>query len=384
MKNWAILLLSVMLAACSTPPVQERQAESLFNDQLFASPSQRISADDVFALSPAMKHYLNVEIAGQLRAKGRQQGLFNALYRKGQLRLEYDSAQTRNAAQTFEARTGNCLSLVIMTAALAKEIGLSIQYNSVSVDETWSRSGDIYFSSRHVNLTLGPKRIDMRAGYNMNPPLTIDFLPPEELDRQRARSISEETIVAMYMNNRAAESLVQGQLADAYWWAREAIRQAPAFLTSYNTLGVVYRRHGNAPQAEQVFRHVLALQPGNTMFMYNLVQVLNDLGRMEESRLLALELERLQPYPPYYFFNLGMEAMQREDFKAAKDLFAKEVARDPYNHEFQFRLATAYFSLGEIKQADRHLQRALENSTTHSDRGLYAAKLERLKSYHVN
>jgi Tfp pilus assembly protein PilF len=379
MKNWASLLFTMMLVGCADTPVVQRP-EHFFSDHLFAAPSERISVDDVFAVSADMKHFLSVEIAGQLRTKGLPQGLFNALYTKGQLKLEYDSAKTRNAAQTFDARTGNCLSLVIMTAALAKEIGLPVHYNSVSTDETWSRSGDIYFSIRHVNLTLETTPIGAR-GYNVNPSLTIDFLPPEDTGRLRVRAISEEAIVATYMNNRAAESLAQGRLADAYWWAREAIRQAPAYLPSYNTLGVIYRRHGNLPEAEQVLEHALAREPKNTIVMYNLAQLLKSLGRVAESQVLTVELERLEPYPAYYFFNLGMTATQRGDFRAAKDLFAKEVERDPYNHEFQFQLASAYFVLGEIKQADRHLKLALENSTTRNERDLYAAKLDRLNAY---
>jgi hypothetical protein len=33
------------------------------------------------------------------------------------------------------------------------------------------------------------------------------------------------------MNNRAAEALVQGKIDDAYWWAREALVQSPAFMS---------------------------------------------------------------------------------------------------------------------------------------------------------
>ncbi len=54
--------------------------------------------------------------------------------------------------EAFQARTGNCLSLVIMTAAFAKEVGLPVRFQSVYVPETWSRSGNLYFSSGHVNL----------------------------------------------------------------------------------------------------------------------------------------------------------------------------------------------------------------------------------------
>ena len=122
--------------ACATRPEQHADAR-FFSDAKFAAPAERIRAEDVFALSPAMKRYLEHDIADKLRRGGRQQGLVDALYSKGELRLEYDSAMTRNAAQAFEARSGNCLSLVIMTAAFAKELGLAVNYQSLYTDETW-------------------------------------------------------------------------------------------------------------------------------------------------------------------------------------------------------------------------------------------------------
>ncbi|MDQ2962128.1 MAG: hypothetical protein M3R31_03050 [Pseudomonadota bacterium] len=378
MKNWGVLLFSVTLAACATAPVT--RTEQLFRDDLFAAPSERISADDVFALSDDMKRYLSAEIAGQLRAKGPQRGLIDALYDKTQLKLDYDAEKTRNAAQTFAARAGNCLSLVIMTAAFAKEIGLPVRYQRVLVDDTWSRSGDKYFVSSHVNLTLGIGHIADRILDYDSTPLTIDFLQPESIRGRRLRVLGEDTIVAMYMNNRAAESLAQGQLNNAYWWARRAVEHDPRFLSSYNTLGVVYRNHGNLQEAERVLTHVLELEPANTEVMSNLALVFNDEGRVAESQALTGKLEQLQPYPPFHFFNLGLAAMRNDDFKAAKDLFAKEVDRDAYYHEFRFWLAAAYLGLGEIEQARRELTIALGNSTTRKEHELYAAKLDRIRS----
>src|SRR5204863_7553191 len=138
---------------------------------------------------------------------GPQRGLVEALYSKTQLKLEYDSELTRNAAETFKARAGNCLSLAIMTAAFAKEMGLAVRYQRVLVDDAWSRSGGIYFASLHVNLTLGTTQTGVHMLDSQNTPMTIDFLPGTDLRGRRMRVLQEDTIVAMYMNNRAAEAL---------------------------------------------------------------------------------------------------------------------------------------------------------------------------------
>ena len=56
---------------------------------------ERIHADDVFALSPAMKRYLEHEAADKLRARGRQQGLVDAVGR----RRGFGRIAGRNAAR---------------------------------------------------------------------------------------------------------------------------------------------------------------------------------------------------------------------------------------------------------------------------------------------
>lgn len=380
MKSWGALLCSLLLAACASPPVAQRP-ESPFRDDLFAPPSVGISASEVFALSSDMRNYLQNEIADQLRTKGPQRGLIDALYDKNQLKLDYDVELTRDAAQTFAARAGNCLSLVIMTAAFAKEMGLPARYQRVLVDDAWSRSGDMYFSSSHINLTLGNTEIGDHILDDKTAQLTIDFVEPRDMFRRRVREITEDTVVAMYMNNRAAESLARGQVTDAYWWAREAIVQDPRFLSSYNTLGVVYRHHGNLRQAESVLSHVLELEPANTQVMSNLVLVFTDEGRTQDATALSRKLEQLEPFPPFYFFNLGRIAMDQGDYEAARKLFAKEVDRDVYYHEFHFWLAAAYLGLGETRQAREQLALAMETSTTHKQHELYAAKLDRLRAY---
>ncbi len=391
MNRWMVLLLSSLLAACAAAPVAplaQRDAQ-LLHDRLFAAPTERIGAGDLFALNDEMKRYIDVAIAEPARIKGRQRALIDALYSNGQLRLEYDTEMTRNAAQAFAARSGNCLSLVIMTAAFAKELGLTVAYQKVFVDDTWARTGDIQLSIGHVNVTLGRRKTDQGGvGYRVgvkpqeSDSMTIDFLPSTDLRAVRTREIGEEIIVAMYMNNRAVEALAGGRTDDAYWWAREAVARTPGFLMAYNTLGAIYRHHGNPQQAEQVLSHLLEREPRNTQAMSNLIPVLNDLGRVEEAQRLAVRLQELDPDPPFSHFNRGMTAMRAGDLKTAKDEFAREVARAPDYHEFHFWLGIAYLNLGELKPARTHLTLAMQNSTTRRDHDLYAAKLARINELH--
>ena len=356
------------------------RTEALFNDRLFVAPSERINVDDVFALSEEMQHFLSARLTAKQRGTDPRVELVDAIYVKGQLRLDYDSATTRNAAQAFAARSGNCLSLVIMTAAFARAMGLPVQFQSVYVDQTVVRDDDMLYFIGHVNLNLGTRQGTSQSKSSGPELLTVDFLPPSEAQRLRTRRIGDETIVAMYMNNKAAEAIARGKLDDAYWWARAAVAQAPDFLSIYNTLGVLYRRHGNPAEARKVLAYALERDPENTHAMANLVGVLNDLGQTAEAKNVARKLERLEPNPPYGYFDSGLQAMRDGNYPAARDLFAKEVERSPHVHEFHFWLANAYAALGDAARARSQMLLALEYSATGREHDLYATKLARLKS----
>jgi Tfp pilus assembly protein PilF len=380
MKRWAILLASALIAGCANLPGAPGP-EPLLADRLFAAPTERIRSDDIFAVSPEMKRYVATDIADAVRIHGPAQGLFAALNSGNALQLEYESTMTRNAAQSFAARAGNCLSLVIMTAAFAKELGLAVTYNKVYVEDAPSRVDDIYLSVGHVNLTLGaPHSVVAARALGRSDDLTIDFMPPRDLRGLRSRPIAESTIVAMYMNNRAVEAMAAGQLDDAYWWAREAIQQDPDFGSAYNTLGAVYHRHRDFAQAERVLRHALARDPTGTQVLSNLAGVLDAVGRTAEANEFRRTLAKLEPDPPFGYYRRGLVAMRTGDYRLAKELFAKEVERAPDFHEFHFWLAAASIELGELDLARKEMTLAMESSPTRGDRDLYSAKLKRINA----
>lgn len=374
------LLVLALLTGCASPrPVAPAPPSTLLADAAFAPPSQPIGSAGLFTLSPAMRAYLKSPAFGaHLRDSGMERGLLNALYSHSDLQLEYDASKTGTAAETYAARSGNCLALVIMTAAFAKELGMTVRYQSVDVEQSWSRSGGLYVGSGHVNVVLGHRArafYDASAGQE----LVVDFLAPKDAGRLRTRKLEEQDIVALYMNNRAVETLEENHLDDAYWWARGAIASEPANAAPYNTLGVIYQKHGDLALAEQAYRAALAREPDNVAVMQNLGPILASTGRGAEAQALAERVARLQPAPPFHYFNQGMLAMQHGDYRAARDLFAREVERAPYDDEFHFWLAQALLRLGDAAHADRQLAMAADTSIRPGDRQRYIAKLAHLR-----
>ena len=379
MRCGIMVLVSLALSACATPVPVPVEPASLLHDTAFQPRS--VPADPgVLALSEPMRHYLRTEIAGQVRQLGKLRGLVAALQSDRQLKVEYDSTFTRTAAETFEARAGNCLSLTLMTAALARELGLAVSFQRIVTNPFWTRSGNLLISGGHVNILLEPSRAVDSTVFGAVSGIIIDFEPGADIRSQRSREIGEQTVIAMYMNNRAAEAIIAGSLDEAYWWARGALLHEPSFLEAFNTLGVVYSRHGDLAHAERVFRAVLAVEAENVTGMRNLAGVLEQRGTPGEALALREKLQRIEPYPPFHFFDLGVAALKRKDFAAARDGFLRELDRNAYYHEVHFGLAAAYFGLGEIRASQKHLGTALKTSTNRREQDLYAAKLEWLRS----
>ena len=185
----------------------------------------------------------------------------------------------------------------------------------------------------------------------------------------------------MYMNNRAAEALVLGQIDNAYWRAREAIRLDPRFLSSYNTLAVIYLRHNDAARAATVLQASLSSAPDNPRMLANYAQALRVLKRGAEADAAQARLAAVEPHPPFFYFNRGQAAMKTGDFYTARQMFKLELARAPDYHEFHYALAAADFGLGRLEEARSELAIALDNAVKRTDHDLYAAKLDKLKSY---
>ncbi len=384
MRRALLIVASLMLGACATPaPVPVAEPPSLLNDAAFA-PSAVPRDPGVFAVSAAMRNYLRQDIARQVRDQGPLRGLVAALESDTQLKLEYDTAVTRTAAEAFEARAGNCLSLTVMTAALARELGLSVSFQRVFSEPLWTRSDDTLFASGHVNILLQGAAATGSKTYDRIKGVVVDFTPGVDLLRLRSQEILDHTVMAMFMNNRAAEALRRGAVDEAYWWVRGATLQDPRFLEAFNTLGVIYARHGDLGFAERTFRHVLALESENVSAIANLAGLFERQGRKVAALELRERLRRIEAQPPFHFFDLGIAALKRKDYASAREHFSRELSRNAFFHEAHFGLAVALLGLGELAPAHKQLAAALETSTNRRDHDIYAAKLAWLRSKHVD
>jgi Flp pilus assembly protein TadD len=378
MKLLLAVLASALLSSCATvPPVD---VETMLSDAEFEEYRAVHEAADIFALTPAMRGYLAREVLPAVHSRGPQKGLVEALYSTEHLRLSYEALTTRTASEAFEARAGNCLSLVIMTAAFAKTMGLETRYQQVRAEDLWVRDGNLVHLVGHVNLALGRGQSIVHRASSPVEWLTVDFIPLEDAQHLRSLVIGEDRVIAMYYNNKAAEALSGGMTGPAYWWARAAVQADRRYAAAAVTMGVVMHRQGLLDKAELAQRAALQLDPDSAPALHNLAAMLQASGRAQEGAQVLRRLKAVEPDNPITAHAAGMLAFQSGDFVRARDAFRSAVRRAPDDQEFHFMLAMSHQRLGDTQQAIEHLQRAQALAPTADRRRAYAEKIARIQA----
>ncbi|MCA0176036.1 MAG: tetratricopeptide repeat protein [Proteobacteria bacterium] len=385
-----LTVLAAALVGCAhvtqdAPPTEPVLAQALARaDARFAPLPVVEDADSALRVSATMQAYLNDVIRPLLR-KGDdpRRVLLHALLDQRRLRLEYDGGPTRNAAQAFDDRRGNCLSLVLMSAAFADEMGLRVRLRQVLAPPSFTHSEGLVIAAGHVNLSLAPpNNVHRVTGPLGDSEWVVDFLPGQDLAHQQVREVSRPQVGAMYLNNRAAEALAAGDLARAYALARTAVGRAPNDANARNTLAVVLYRGGLVPEAEAVLREVLGQAPTHLAALTNLHGLLaTRAGTADtaEAAVLAQRLARLQPDPPYAQYERGRQALAQSRWAEARDALAQALQRAPEDPLVHHAMAQALLGLGRVDDAMRHLQQAQRFSTDTAQRQRFLAKLDALR-----
>ena len=142
MKTALALIPALLLSACAS--VGRIQADAaLLQDTLFQPAHPPLDAAAALTLSAPIRAWIDTDFRQRNAARDPLGWLLQAFQRDHPLGLRYDTGHTRTAAEAYAARAGNCLSLALLTGAVAREIGLPVHYQAVFVPDTWSRNGDL-------------------------------------------------------------------------------------------------------------------------------------------------------------------------------------------------------------------------------------------------
>lgn len=214
----------------------------------------------------------------------------------------------------------------------------------------WSGSGTATSSSSPATSTPGVGIQGRRY--------TVDFDRSVVATRGWLRIVDDHRALAHLYNDRGAELLAQGDHAGARACFDAALARDVGFAAAWNNLGVPQLRVGDPKGAERAYFVVLAHDGEHLPTLTNpasLYRARGWSGRLAESERRMLEVQRRDPF---HDFILGLGHEPRGEFAAAADYFQRAIRLHDGEFRFHLALARVYQEMGELRRAERSLERA--------------------------
>jgi tetratricopeptide (TPR) repeat protein len=263
--------------------------------------------------------------------------------------LEYEVTSTFTPPVTFRERQGNCLSATMLFVLLAREAGLEVDYQLVSVPPTWTDEPDVLVVSTHVNALVSARN---------DRDYVVDFNEIGYNERFPSRTIGDNHVLALFYNNLGAEALIRKEHALSFRYFRAAIEADPGVSAIWSNIGVLYARTGFDQHAEAAYLQALAGNARNRTALANLVNLYEDRGDHEAAELYREHVRRYQERNPYYHFSLAKRAYSEQrldDALAAVDRALRLKGDEQQFHELR---GMTYLGLGRESEAEKSFARA--------------------------
>lgn len=373
-----VIILNGLMGCSSTEQVEHKHKaplnvpaslllEGVFEKTEVEKPTQ------IFALSPIQqKQFLDYYYASENQDELSHHRLYNYL----ELTVDgfHYRGETYNAQVAHARKEGNCLSLAILTTALARLVGLEVEYQLVSSAPVYRRYEKLMFLSSHVrtivyanNYVAPPNTLVIRK-----PSIVIDYFP-EDGDIT-GLSVNHQDFVSMYYQNLAANAVLMKRFEHAHSLLMAAMNVSPSNAETLNTLAILYKQTGYVEAARELLEFAYANTSASANLISNFAQLLEQQGDSKRAALLRDEIIHIDDHNPYRWLDLANEFYAKGNFKLANKYFLRAVDVAPYLHEGHFGLAITFAKLGRKTRAQTAFESARTLAKYTPKEGMYNAK----------
>jgi len=287
----------------------------------------------------------------------------------------YES-KTYTASDALALSRGNCMSLAVVTTALANLAELDIEYQLIDSSPVYEMKDNVANKGVHIrSLIYQPDDSDpntTRSG------IKIDYFPGE--DGRFIGNVTFEEYIALYYRNIAAQGLSEGNYADTHWYSLESMQYDPLSPDAHNMLAVAYKRVGDLTKAEEIYQYGIHQASNKLTLLKNYHILLSEQGREEEAEAVSQRLATMDDPSPVHWFKVARYSYESDDYNEAILYYNRAIEIAPYLHEAHLGIALSYYQLGQYEKAQVAFQRALLNVNDVLTRERYAGKLEALES----
>jgi tetratricopeptide (TPR) repeat protein len=326
-----------------------------------------VGEGEVLALSPEMRDFLDAHVNRAGSANVKLQQLANAIIDEDTFGVTYDD-RTRTAADTFRTRRGNCLSFSTLFVAMARDVGLTAQFQEVGIPPDWTLDNDTYVLNQHVNVFVDLELQGTRV---------VDFNIADFRASYPMRRILDSRALAHYYNNVGVERMQAGDTASALACFRTAIADSDRrFSPAWVNLGTLYLRNGHPAHAEAAYLEALRADRSDLVAMSSLARLYERLGDRERAVAYRKNVVHHRNLNPYYRYELARRAYSAQDWDAAIGHLKYAVRKRPNEDQFCFLLGLSYLQKGNEREARRWFDRAEELAATDALKRTYSRKAD--------
>lgn len=389
-RLFVLTVCPFLIFGCASLPKHHIETIPIDQFHAFAGPEGRLifpqSADadipnvDILALSDDIRALLDESITPIKNEKKRLYTLVEILINKVRFDTRNDPYGTRTAQETYDTGTANCLSLSNLFVAMARYVGLSVQYQEVPTPPNWIRTGEVLFNTRHIGALIDVNNYPgymVHLGYKEANKIIVwnsasdrYFFSPSKLDPfgdeinpRFGTPIPDHRALAQYFNNIASQFLAEGNLPDAFRYFVRAIKVDPKLSYAWSNLGVVYSRNNQFEAAEAAYLQgmsVISRRDDITALniMNNLAKLYERTGDNEKAELYLKEVASFREKNPYYLYMMARSSYHEALYEQSIKYYKAAIRRKDDDHLFYYGLALAYSKLGDLEGVKKNIDKA--------------------------
>ncbi|MBT8047102.1 MAG: tetratricopeptide repeat protein [Xanthomonadales bacterium] len=329
-----------------------------------------VSQREILLLSTEMTAFLDKHIDRDANQNLKLAQLIYAVIGEDRFLLSYDDS-TRTAAGTFASRRGNCISFTNMFVAMARDVGLKVNFQEVDIPPDWSMTGETVLLSQHVNAL-----VDMKSALSR----VVDFNTLEYNVKNEARVISDERARAHFFNNIGVEHMLADESGRAFANFQQSIKEDESFSPAWVNMGILHRREGYPSHAEVAYMEALEHDKLNLMAMSNLANLYEEQGKPEQARWYLSKVQSHRMKNPYYRYQLANTAFNEGDYREAIKNLKMAIRQRDDDDRLYFLLSLSYLMSGDKAESQRWMQKAEEVAEQTEDQKKYHHKLDLLRN----
>jgi len=284
------------------------------------------------------------------------------------------------ASRVMKDNKGNCMSLAIFTTALAKLVHVKISYREVKTLPIFEKHSNVLLSSTHVQAILyDPDFVpNDKIIYFLKPSIVIDYFPSQY--NVPSTNINYSQFVALYYQNKAADSLVNNKLNQSFAYALKGLNFEDNSRKILNTMAVLHRRMGDLSTAQEIYEMALQNNNEDLSLLNNYIILLKSQKMYKKSKQIEAMLDKVEDPNPYSWLEQAYLSLNKHEYTKAIRYYQKTIDNAPYVHQAYLGLYQIYLTKNQPQKAQKMLEKALEWTHEFEQRKRYKKKLFQLQS----